>query len=110
MPGEDGTVILEFRPPPKPGPGLRGTLCSSAGPSSAVVSRAWCDERRPIPWAVTGLLSELALALSTHKDYDAHSTENPCTDEPADSESIPIIVERTIFILRVIGMQSRKAC
>lgn len=79
-------------------------------PSSAVVSRAWCDEGWPISWTVAGFLAELAFALATHENYNAQSTENPCTDEPADSEAVPIIVERAIFIFRVIGIQSRQAC
>lgn len=100
-----GPVISEFKDT------SRARTCALlTGPSSAVVSRAWCDERRPISWTVTGLLAEPALAFATHKDYNAQGTENPCTDEPADSEAVPIIVERAIFIFRVIGIQSRQAC
>lgn len=26
----------------------------------------------------------------THEDNDAHGTQNPCEDEPADSEAVPV--------------------
>lgn len=56
MPGEDGTVISAFRPPPTPGPGLRGPLGSSAGPSSAVVSRAWWRDEVSLQGSIGPLL------------------------------------------------------
>lgn len=109
MSGEGRTAVLEFRPTSRARTWPRGVLCST-GPSSAVVSRAWCDERWPIPWTVTGLLAELALALPTHKNYDAHGTEDPCTDEPTDSKPVPIVVEGAVFVFGIIGIQSRQAC
>lgn len=59
---------------------------------------------------VAGLLVELAFAFPTHEDEDASGTQNPCTDEPADTEAVPIIVERTVFIFRVVGSQGRQSC
>lgn len=88
--------------------GQRQALCSD--PSSAVTGRAWGDERRGIPWTMTGLLSEFAFAFSTHEDNDADGTEDSGTDEPADPETVPVVVERTVFVFRVIGVQGRQAC
>lgn len=56
-----------------------------------------------------GLLSELAFAFPTHEDDDANGAQNPCTDEPTDPQAVPIIVERTVFIFRVVGVQGRQA-
>lgn len=87
--------------------GRREALCV---PSSTVMGRAWSDERWGVPWSVAGLLPELALAFPTHDDDDADGTQNPCTDEPSDSEAVPVIVKRTVFIFRVIGVQGRQTC
>lgn len=59
---------------------------------------------------VTGLLAELALAFPTHEDDDADGAQNPSTDESTDPESVPVIVERTVFIFWVVGVQGRQAC
>lgn len=58
---------------------------------------------------MAGLLSELAFAFPTHEDNDAHGTQNPCEDEPANPEAVPVIVERTVFIFWVVGIQGRQA-
>lgn len=87
--------------------GLRAILADS---SSTVMGRAWSDKRWDVPSSVAGLLVELAFALPTHEDDDADGTQNPCTDEPADTEAVPIIVERTVFIFRVVGSQGRQSC
>lgn len=73
------------------------------------MGRTWSDERRGVPWSVAGLLAELAFAFPTHEDDDAKGAQNPCTDEPTDPEVVPIIVERTVFIFRVVGVQGRQA-
>lgn len=75
-----------------------------------LLGRAWSDERWGIPWSVAGLLAELAFAFPTHEDQDAHGAQNPRTDEPADPEAVPVIVERTVFIFGVVGFQGRQAC
>lgn len=54
------------------------------------MGRAWSDERWGVPWSVAGLLAELAFALPTHEDDDAHSTQDPGADEPADPEPVPV--------------------
>ena len=82
----------------------------SADPSSTVMGRTWGDERGGIPWAVAGLLAELAFAFPTQEDDDAKGAESPCADEPANSEAVPVIVERTVLIFWVVGIQSREAC
>lgn len=87
----------------------RGPLCSFMDPSSTVMSRAWRDERWDVPWSVAALLAELALAFPTHDDDDANGAQNPCTDEPSDSEAVPVIVKWTVFIFRVVGIQGRQA-
>lgn len=58
---------------------------------------------------VTGLLAELTFAFSTHDNDDAHGAQNPSADEPANLEAVPVIVERTVFIFWVIGVQDRQA-
>lgn len=74
------------------------SLCSFIDPSSAVMGRTWSDKRWVVPWSVAGLLFELAFAFPTHEDDDADGAQNPCTDEPADPEAVPVIVKRTVFI------------
>lgn len=59
---------------------------------------------------VAVLLAELAFAFPTQDDDDADGTQNPCTDEPSNSEAVPVIVKRTVFIFWVIGVQGRQAC
>lgn len=74
------------------------------------MGRAWSDERWGVPWSVAGLLAELAFALPTHEDDDAHSTQDPGADEPADPEPVPVIVKRTVFIFGGVGVQGRQTC
>lgn len=59
---------------------------------------------------MAGLLAELAFAFPTQDHDDADGAQNPCTDEPSDSEAVPVIVKRTVFIFWVVGVQSRQAC
>lgn len=58
---------------------------------------------------VTGLLAELAFALPTQEDDDAHGAQDPSTDDSAHLEAVPVVVEGTVFIFRVIGIQGRQA-
>lgn len=82
----------------------------STDPSSTVLGRAWSDERWGFAWMVAGLLAELAFAFPTHEDDDADGAQNRSTDEPTDPKSVPVIVERTVFIFWVVGIQDRQAC
>lgn len=87
-----------------------GPPCSRVDPSSTGMGRAWSDKRWGVPWSVAGLLAELAFAFPTHEDDDAHSTQDPCADDPADPEAVPVIIKRTVFIFGVVGIQGRQTC